>query len=86
MPGQARASPRGHTFFFAKDIDGNLIEMIDLGYMYYVLRLAGPAGRIAVPPGEIQQLLPLIANREVANRKSRSTAKSQVASRDDASA
>ncbi|MBI4266038.1 MAG: VOC family protein, partial [Acidobacteria bacterium] len=31
-------SPRGHTFFFARDFDGNLIEMMDLGYMYHALR------------------------------------------------
>ena len=37
-------SPRGHTFFFAKDFDGNLIEMIDLGYMYHVLGWLGPLG------------------------------------------
>jgi catechol 2,3-dioxygenase-like lactoylglutathione lyase family enzyme len=37
-------SPRGHTFFFAKDVDGNLIEMIDLGYMHYVLDWLGPLG------------------------------------------
>ena len=38
-------SPRGHTFFFAKDPDGNLIELMDLGYMYYVLRwIASLAG------------------------------------------
>lgn len=37
-------SPRGHTFFFAKDCDGNLIEMIDLGYMYHVLGWLGPLG------------------------------------------
>jgi catechol 2,3-dioxygenase-like lactoylglutathione lyase family enzyme len=37
-------SPRGHTFFFAKDFDGNLIEMIDLGHMYYVLQWLGPLG------------------------------------------
>ena len=37
-------SPRGHTFFFAKDFDGNLIEMMDLGYMYYVLNWLGPLG------------------------------------------
>ena len=37
-------SPRGHTFFFAKDMDGNLIEMMDLGYMYYVLNWLGPLG------------------------------------------
>jgi glyoxylase I family protein len=37
-------SPRGHTFFFAKDPDGNLIEMIDLGPMYHVLKWLGPLG------------------------------------------
>jgi catechol 2,3-dioxygenase-like lactoylglutathione lyase family enzyme len=37
-------SPRGHTFFFARDFDGNLIEMIDLGYMHYVLKVFGPLG------------------------------------------
>jgi len=37
-------SPRGHTFFFAKDVDGNLIELMDLGYMHYVLSWLGPLG------------------------------------------
>jgi catechol 2,3-dioxygenase-like lactoylglutathione lyase family enzyme len=37
-------SPRGHSFFFAKDPDGNLIELMDLGYMYYVLNWLGPLG------------------------------------------
>ena len=37
-------SPRGHSFFFAKDIDGNLIELMDLGHMYYVLGWLGPLG------------------------------------------
>jgi catechol 2,3-dioxygenase-like lactoylglutathione lyase family enzyme len=37
-------SPRGHWFFFARDFDGNLIEMIDLGHMYYVLKFLGPLG------------------------------------------
>ena len=37
-------SPRGHTFFFAKDFDGNLIELMDLGYMYTVLNWLGPLG------------------------------------------
>lgn len=37
-------SPRGHTFFFAKDFDGNLIEIMDLGYMYHVLNWLGPLG------------------------------------------
>jgi catechol 2,3-dioxygenase-like lactoylglutathione lyase family enzyme len=37
-------SPRGHMFFFARDGDGNLIEMMDLGYMYHVLKWLGPLG------------------------------------------
>jgi len=37
-------SPRGHTFFFCKDPDGNLIELIDLGHMYHVLGWLGPLG------------------------------------------
>ena len=42
--GKPERSPRGHSFFFAKDFDGNLIEIIDLGYMYYVLGWLGPLG------------------------------------------
>ena len=37
-------SPRCHSFFFVKDFDGNLIELMDLGYMYYVLGWLGPLG------------------------------------------
>ena len=37
-------SPRGHSFFFAKDFDGNLIELMDLGYMSHVLDWLGPLG------------------------------------------
>ncbi len=37
-------SPRGHWFFFAKDMDGNLIEMIDLKRMHWVLQWLGPLG------------------------------------------
>ena len=37
-------SPRGHSFFFARDFDGNLIELMDLGYMYHVLNWLGPLG------------------------------------------
>jgi glyoxylase I family protein len=39
-------SPRGHSFFFVKDFDGNLIELMDLGYMYYVLGWLGPLGGV----------------------------------------
>jgi catechol 2,3-dioxygenase-like lactoylglutathione lyase family enzyme len=42
--GQPERSPRGHTFFFAKDFDGNLIEIMDLGHMYHVLKWLGPLG------------------------------------------
>jgi len=37
-------SPRGHTFFFVRDFDGNLLEIMDLGFMYYVLGWLGPLG------------------------------------------
>jgi len=37
-------SPHGHTLLFAKDPDGNLIELTDLRHMHYVLRWLGPLG------------------------------------------
>jgi glyoxylase I family protein len=37
-------SPRGHWLFFAKDFDGNLIEITDLRHMYYVLGWLGSLG------------------------------------------
>lgn len=37
-------SPRGHSFFFVRDPDGNLIELIDLGHMYHVVKWLGPLG------------------------------------------
>ncbi len=37
-------SPQGHTLFFVKDLDGNLIEITDLRHMYYVLQWLGPLG------------------------------------------
>jgi catechol 2,3-dioxygenase-like lactoylglutathione lyase family enzyme len=42
--GPPERSPRGHWFFFARDMDGNLIEMMDLGSMHYVLHWLGPLG------------------------------------------
>ena len=48
-------SPRGHTFFFARDFDGNLIEMIDLGYMHYVLQWLGPLGGFLFRRGMYKQ-------------------------------
>ena len=37
-------SPNGQWFFFVKDFDGNLIELMDLGYMHLVLQWLGPLG------------------------------------------
>ena len=48
-------SPRGHTFFFTKDMDGNLIEMIDLGRMHYVLQWLGPLGGVLFRRGRYSQ-------------------------------
>lgn len=48
-------SPRGHSFFFAKDFDGNLIELMDLGYMHYVLRWLGPLGGVLFRRGMYRQ-------------------------------
>lgn len=44
MLGEPEQSPRGHWLFFVKDFDGNLIEITDLGRMYYVLGWLGPLG------------------------------------------
>ena len=48
-------SPRGHSFFFARDMDGNSIEMIDLGFMHHVLRWLGPLGGLLFRRGMYQQ-------------------------------
>ena len=48
-------SPRGHSFFFVRDFDGNLIEMIDLGVMHYVLQWLGPLGGILFRRGRYAQ-------------------------------
>lgn len=48
-------SPRGHTFFFARDMDGNSIEMIDLGYMHHVLQWLGPLGGVLFRRGRYRQ-------------------------------
>ncbi|MEZ5191177.1 MAG: VOC family protein [Nocardioides sp.] len=37
-------SPKGHTFFFVKDPDGNLIELIDNKHMRPILKWLGPLG------------------------------------------
>ncbi len=59
-------SPRGHTFFFAKDFDGNLIELIDLGYMYYVLKWLGPLGGWIFRRGMYKQYYEEASSRTVA--------------------
>ena len=41
-----------------KDCDGNLIEMMDLGYMYYVLEWLGPLGGFLFRRGMYKQVLP----------------------------
>ena len=48
-------SPRGHSFFFVKDFDGNLIELMDLGYMYYVLGWLGPLGGVLFRRGRYRK-------------------------------
>ena len=48
-------SPRGHSFFFVKDMDGNLIELMDLGYMYYVLGWLGSLGGFLFRRGMYRQ-------------------------------
>jgi catechol 2,3-dioxygenase-like lactoylglutathione lyase family enzyme len=53
--GPPERSPRGHSFFFVKDLDGNLIEMIDLGHMYYVLQWLGPLGGVLFRRGRYKQ-------------------------------
>ena len=37
-------SPKGHSFLFVKDPDGNLIELIDNHHMRAVLKWLGPLG------------------------------------------
>ena len=41
---EPQVSPRGHSYFFVKDFDGNLIELIDLGYKYHALKWLGSFG------------------------------------------
>ena len=53
--GPPERSPRGHSFFFVRDMDGNLIEMIDLGHMYYVLQWLGPLGGVLFRRGRYKQ-------------------------------
>ena len=53
-------SPQGHTLFFVKDLDGNLIELTDLKHMYYVLGwlgalAGGPIGEWLLRRGRYKQ-------------------------------
>lgn len=44
--GPPEQSPHGHTFFFIRDPDGNLIELIDNKHMRAVLKFLGPLGGV----------------------------------------
>jgi catechol 2,3-dioxygenase-like lactoylglutathione lyase family enzyme len=44
----------GQWFFFVKDCDGNLIEIMDLGKLYYVLKWLGPLGGLLARHGYVQ--------------------------------
>ncbi len=44
----------GQWFFFVKDCDGNLIEIMDLGKLYYVLKWLGPLGGYLARRGYVQ--------------------------------
>lgn len=55
MVSRPERSPRGHTFFFVKDPDGNLIEIMDLGKMYHVLKWLGPLGGVIFRRGMYKQ-------------------------------
>ena len=48
-------SPRGQWFFFVRDFDGNLIELIDLGVMHYVLAWGGALGGFLFRRGMYRQ-------------------------------
>ena len=48
-------SPRGQSFFFVRDFDGHLIELMDLGYMYHVLNWLGPLGGVSFRRGMYRQ-------------------------------
>ena len=54
---QPEQSPRGHSFFFAKDFDGNLIEITDLGLHVPRARLARSARRLGVQARDVQEIL-----------------------------
>ena len=77
---QARErSPRGHTFFFARDCDGNLIELMDLGYMHYVLNWLGPLGGWLFRRGHVQAVLPASLTTAAPQNPARRTAEAQNA-------
>ena len=46
-------SPRGHMFFFARDFDGNLIEMMDLGLHALRPAVSGTAWRLALQAWDV---------------------------------
>ena len=44
----------GQWFFFVRDCDGNLIELMDLGLMHYVLAWLGPLGGLLARHGWVR--------------------------------
>lgn len=44
-------SPRGHWFFFVRDCDGNLVELIDQRKMYFVIKWLGALGGVVFRRG-----------------------------------
>ncbi len=50
----AKSPNGGQWFFFVKDCDGNLIEMMDLGPMHYLLQWGGPLGGFLARHGYVQ--------------------------------
>jgi catechol 2,3-dioxygenase-like lactoylglutathione lyase family enzyme len=51
----AKSPNGGQWFFFVKDCDGNLIEMMDLGWMHNVLQWGGPLGGFLFRRGRYKQ-------------------------------
>ena len=51
----AKSPNGGQWFFFVKDCDGNLIELMDLGKLYYLLKWFGPLGGFLFRRGMYKQ-------------------------------
>lgn len=53
----AQSPNGGQWFFFIRDCDGNLIELMDLGKLYHVLRWFGPLGGFLARKGWVPEKL-----------------------------